>query len=143
MIVFTNAHNFEQSFTNPSYHTKQMRKIHFHPKPSSSEKICRKRGMSDCTEHIFKTFFKTQTPMPRTRWTVRLAVSTILISLRYTNIKFQRAKHLITFHNERSTVVTQPNMKHSSLQILHKPLLIYLIWWTMKSSFPFRHLSKM
>lgn len=25
MIVFTNAHNFKQSFTDPSYHTKQMR----------------------------------------------------------------------------------------------------------------------
>lgn len=60
--------------------------------------------MNSFTEHIFKNFLKTQTPI-RTRWTVCLAVSTMLISLRYTKIKFQRAKYLITFHNKRSTVV--------------------------------------
>ena len=100
--------------------------VNFHPKPYSSENICRKRGMNSFTEHIFKNFLKTQTPI-RTRWTVCLAVSTMLISLRYTKIKFQRAKYLITFHNKRSTVVIRPNMKHNSLQFLHKPLFSQFI----------------
>lgn len=56
---------------------------------------------------------------------------------------FQGAKHLITFHNKKRTVVIQPNMKHSPLQCLHNHYFSYLFnLMNMKSNFPFQHLPK-
>lgn len=79
------------------------------------------------SQNIFSgIFLKNSNSNAQNKITICLAVSTVN-KLRYTKIKFQRAKHLITFHNKKSTVVIQPNKKQFYPVSIQTTILIYLI----------------